>query len=118
MPQATMEESNSQPDLFGTNDLEAPSQKPKWPSLSLTPAEKSLSTASTIQPGQRSPEQPVTPALWPPKRKTAEDNAKDRVGKYAQYFEKDKILPVPDLAEAMEPKTLSLRGTSCCPRRV
>ena len=43
-----------------------------------------------------------------PLQKTAEDYAKDRVGKYAQYFEKDRILPIPELVEAVDPKNLSL----------
>ena len=106
-----MEESNSHPDLFGTNDLEAPSQKRKWPALSKssTQAEKALSTASTIQPGQRITEQTVTPTPWSPPKKTAEDYARDWVGKYAQYFEKDRILPIPELVEAVEPKNPILR---------
>ena len=41
---------------FGTNDLESPYQKPEWPALSSTPTEKTLSMASTIQPGQRTTE--------------------------------------------------------------
>ena len=41
------------------------------------------------------------------KRKTAEDYAEDRVGKYAQYFEKYRILPIPELVKAVELKTLS-----------
>ena len=90
---------------FCTNDLEAPSQKLEW--LALSPAEKTLSTASTIQPSQRTTEQPVKPTPQSQKRKTAEDYAKDRVGKYTQYFEKDRILPIPELVEAVEPKTLS-----------
>ena len=104
-----MEESNSQPDIFGTNDIEVLSQKLECPALSTssTPAEKTLSMASTIQTGQRTTEQTITPAPWSPKRKTAEDYANDRVGKYAQYFEKGRILPIPELVEAVEPKTLS-----------
>ena len=93
-----MEESNSQSDIFGTNNQEAPSQKPRWPSLSPIPSEKTLSTASTIQPGQKNPEQLITPTTWSQNRKTAENYAKCRVGKYAQYFEKDRILPIPDLS--------------------
>ena len=42
-----------------------------------------------------------------PKKKKRKYYAKDSVGKYAHYFEKDKILPIPQLVEAVEPKTLS-----------
>ena len=54
-------------------------------------------------------EQPVLLLLGPPtkKKKTAEDYPKDRVNKYAPYFEKDRILPIPELVDAVEPKTRS-----------
>ena len=104
MPQATMEEPILQPDLFKANDLEAPYQKPEWPILS---TEKTFSTASTIQSSQKTTELTVIPAHLSQKRKTAEDYVKDRVGKYAQCFQKDRILPIPELVEAVKPKTLS-----------
>ena len=84
-----------------------PSCLKKTLSISSTTTEKILSTASTIQPCQRTTEQTVTPAPWSQKRKAVEDNARDRVGEYAQYFEKYWILPIPELVEAVELKTLS-----------
>ena len=101
-----MEESNSQQDLFGINDLESPSQNPEWPALSKsTPAEKTLPTANTIQLGKRTTEQTATPSPWSQKRKIEEDYVKDRMEKYAQYFEKDRILPILELVEVEEPKS-------------
>ena len=82
------------------------SQKPEWLSL---PAEKNLSTTSTIHPGQRNPWTTsnscslITPAKKQKKTKKkkqknpAKDYAKERVGRYAQYFEKDRILQIPDI---------------------
>ena len=102
-----MEEPTSLLDLFENDDLEAPSQRPEWPALSMTPTEKTSSTARTIQPGQRIPETTAIPTPWSQKMKISEDYAKDRVGKYAQYFQKDRILPIPELVKAVEPKTLS-----------
>ena len=50
---------------------------------------------------------PIKIAPWSQKWKTAEDYAKDRMGKYAQYFEKDRILSIPELVQAVGQKNLS-----------
>ena len=80
----------------------SPSQKSEWPALSTssTPAENTLSTDSTIQPGQRTTEQTVTPAPWSQKKKNSRRLCEGP-------FEKDRILPIPELVEAEEPKILS-----------
>ena len=59
--------------------------------------------------GQHYPARPKnhwTPAPWSKKRKTW-DYAKDRVSKYARYFQKDRIMRIPELVEAVRLKTLS-----------
>ena len=61
-----------------------------WPSLPI-PAE----TDSPIQPGQE--EKSPSPAPWKVQIKNPEDHEKDRMGKYAQYFKDNEILPTPRL---------------------
>ena len=68
---------------------------------------KDCSRPALSSPAKRTAKQTVTTASLSQKRKAAEDYVKDRIGKYAQYFEKDRIEPIPELGEAMEPKTLS-----------
>ena len=65
------------------------------------------STASSIPPGQKLPASPAMPVSWSIKKKSAEDHEKDRVGKYAPYFQDNHILPLLELVAAAEPKTLS-----------
>ena len=40
------------------------------------------------------------------------------VGKYAQYFEKYRILPITELVEAVDPKTLSFSISDLSSRRL
>ena len=78
----------------------------------------------SIQPGQRIPNNnknnncPATPVSWTIKGKTAEEHERDRVGKYAPYFQCNTILPIPDLMAAVESKTLSLIVTDLRTRRL
>ena len=60
-----------------------------------------------------------TPVSWSAqtKKKSPEDYAKDRA-KYAQYFKGNKILPIPELVEAVQPKTLSFIVTDLKTRRL
>ena len=97
----------SQQNIF--NDLRpCPSEKPK---------EETLSASSYIQPEQKAPAMPVS---WSAQlqKKTASDYKKDRVEKYAQYFKENEILPIPELVEAVEPKTLSFVVTDLRTRRL
>ena len=50
--------------------------------------------------------------------KTQQDYKKDREEKYAQYFQGNRILPIPELVEAVQPKTLSLIITDIKTRRL
>ena len=82
-----------------------------WPSLPI-PAE----TDSPIQPGQG--EKPPSPAPWKVQIKNPEDHEKDRVGKYAQYFKDNEILPIPEIIEKLEPRILSLVVSDLKTRRL
>ena len=84
-----------------------------WPSL-LLPSESD----SPIQPGHgEKPPSPVkTP--WKVQQKNPEEYEKDRVGKYAQYFKGDEILPIPEILEKLEPRILSLVVTDLKTRRL
>ena len=63
------------------------------------------SSASSIQPGQKAPSLPVSWATQTNK-KSPEDYARDKA-KYAQYFQGNRILPIPELIKKVENKTLS-----------
>ena len=61
--------------------------------------------ASSIQSTQKVP---ATPVSWLSqiKKKSPSGYKKDRVEKYAKYFKNNEILPIPELVEAVEPKTV------------
>ena len=93
-------ESKEQTSLIGSN----------WPSLPV-PAD-SESPDSPIQPGQGSP------APWKVQQRGPDDFERDRVGKYAQYFVGNEILPIPEIVEALEPRILSLVVSDLKTRRL
>ncbi len=97
-------------------DIFLSQEKPEWPSLPGTSAEN-LTPASTIPPAQKVPSIPVS---WSTQanKKTAQDYKKDRVEKYAQYFKGNRILPISELVEAVQPKTLSLIVSDIKTRRL
>ena len=111
-----MEKDNTQKDLFTPkNGLEVlpkksvaePFTPADWTSRPVSQnTEKSSLLASSIPPGKRTPVNNSS-VSWLIKRKTAEQHKKDRVGKYAQYFKDNTILPIPGLVETVETKTLS-----------
>ena len=80
-----------------------------WPSL---PSE----SGSPIPPGQKS--QHEDPSPWKIKQKRPEEYEKDRVGKYANYFKGNEILPIPELVEKLEPRIVSLVVTDQKTRRL
>ena len=51
------------------------------------------------------------------KKRSPGDYAKDRA-KYAQYFQGNKILPIPELVETVQPKTISFIVTDLKTRRL
>ena len=80
-----------------------------WPSL---PSE----SGSLIPPGQKS--QHENPSPWKIKQKRPDEYEKDRVGKYANYFKGNEILPIPELVEKLEPRIVSLVVTDLKTRRL
>ena len=97
-----MGEPNTQQVIFN----ESSPEKPEWPSLPGTSSESST-PASTIPPAQKVPSMPISWSMQVNK-KLAQDYKKDRAEKYAQYFQGNRILPIPESVEAVQPKTLSL----------
>ena len=51
-------------------------------------------------------------------KKSPQDYKNDRAEKYAQYFQRNRILPIPELVEAVQPKSLSLIVTDIRTRRL
>ena len=94
------------------NDLE-PSPKPK----DLSYSSVSSLPASHIPPAQKPP---ATPVSWSSqikkKQKTPSDH--EKVHKYAKYFKDNEILPIPEVVEAVEPKTLFTVFTDLRTRRL
>ena len=105
-----MGEPNTQKDIFSSPE------KPEWPSLPGTSSESST-PASTIPLAQKVPSMPVS---WSTQvnKKTPQDYKKDRTEEYAQYFQGNRILPILELVEAVQPKTLSLIVTDIKTRRL
>ena len=69
-----------------------------WPSLSL-PSE----SGSPIQPEQGSkPASPTSPP-WKIRQRDPEEYEQDRVGKYADYFKDNELLPIPEILQKLEP---------------
>ena len=101
------------------NEKEAPPKQPEatsliganWPSLP-TPSESD----SPIQPAQKEKSPEKTP--WKIEERKPEDHEKNRVGKYAQYFKGNEILPIPEIIEKLEPRILSLVITDLKTRRL
>ena len=89
------------------NDLEPPS-KPEDLSQS--------SSVSSIQPALKVPSMPVSQVAQT-HTKSPEDYAKDRA-KYAQFFQGNRILPIPELIKEVEPKTLSFILTDIKTRKL
>ena len=66
-----------------------------------------LESARSIQPRQKS-KSPTTKSPWKVQQRDPEDYEKDRVGKYAEYFKGNEILPIPEIVQKTEPQILSL----------
>ena len=118
----------SQKDLFG-NDMKAlpkkleetvaglPTSSSEWPSLPGSQVTKE-SPANSIPPGKKPPANSAMPVSWSIKKKSAEDREKDRVEKYALYFQGILILHIPEFGAAVEPKNLSFIITDLRTRRL
>ena len=102
-----MEELNNlQMDIFENR----PSSKPEELSSDLL--------ASTIPPAQKPPATLVSWLSQCANKKSASDYKRDRVNKYAEFFKDGEILPIPELVEPVEPKTLSFVVTDLRTRRL
>ena len=71
-------------------------------SLRLIKNKEAALLISPIQPGQRLTEN-STPASWKVSQESLEEYERDRVGKYAPYFQGNVILPIPEISEALDP---------------
>ena len=80
------------PSLIGSN----------WPSLPIPDDVTEVSQDSPIQPAQQSP------TAWKGQQRGPEEYEKDRVGRFAKYFKGNEILPIPEIAEKITPRVLSL----------
>ena len=80
-----------------------------WPFL---PSE----SGRPIPPGQKI--QLENPSPWKIKQKSLDEYEKDRVGKYANYFKGNEILPIPELLQKLEPRIVSLVVTDLKTRRL
>ena len=98
---------NSQLDIFETR----PSRMPEE-------AFDLSTSASTIPPAQKPKETAVSWSSHCGNKKSPCDYARDRVEKYEQYFKDGEILPIPELVEAVEPKTLSFVVTDIKTKRL
>ena len=72
-----------------------------WPSLPI-PDDSQVSEDSPIQPAQQSP------TAWKGQQRGPEEYEKDRVGRFAKYFKGNEILPIPEIADKITPRVLSL----------
>ena len=75
-----------------------------WPSLPIPgdTTEPETSQGSPIQPAQRSP------TAWKGQQRGPEEHEADRVGRFAKYFKGNEILPIPEIADKIAPRVLSL----------
>ena len=83
---------------------------------------ETTSTSSPIPPGQKlkenSPTPSTTPTYWKVQQKGPEDYERDRMGKYAQYFQGNVILHILKIFKALENRILSLVVTNLKTRRL
>ena len=84
-----------------------------WPSLPLPSESESL-----IQPRQRSKSPSPIKSPWKVQQRNPEDYERDRVGKYAEYFKGNEILPIPEIVQKLEPRILTLVVTDIKTRRL
>ena len=76
------------------------------------------SSANTIPPAQKQKETTVSWSSHCVNKKFPSVYARDKVEKYEQYFKDGEILTIPELVEAVEPKTLSFVVTDIKTKRL
>ena len=110
MAEAPTSPGSSSPDIF--KDTSPPSKpEERWPALS-----QPSSSASSIQPAQKVPS---LPASWTTKitQKSPMDYNAIRK-KYEKYFQGNRILPIPELVQEVEPKIISYVVTDLKTKRL
>ena len=73
---------------------------------------------SPIQPGQKSNNLSPTKTMWKVQQRGLDGYERDRLGKYAEYFKGNEILPIPKIVQKLEPRILSLIVTDIKTRRL
>ena len=75
-----------------------------WPSLPIPgdTIDAETSQDSPIQPAQKSP------TAWKGQQRGPEEHEANRVGRFAKYFKGNEILPIPEIADKIAPRVLSL----------
>ena len=97
------------PDIFKD---QSPPSKPeeRWPALS-----QPSSSASSIQPAQKVPS---LPASWTQKIKPSPKDFSKLREKYEKYFQGNRILPIPELVQEVQPKIISFVVTDLKTKRL
>ena len=99
-PRETRERSTFPASLFGVI----------WPSLPGSSVKESPTADSlSIEPEQRpkTMNSAETQTRWRPKGESPEDYERDRVNKYAQYFQSNTIFPIPEVTKQQEMRKVS-----------
>ena len=100
---------SSSPDIF--KDTSPPSKpEERWPALS-----QPSSSASSIQPAQKVPS---LPASWTTKIKPSPKDYSKLREKYEKYFQGNRILPIPELVQEVQPKIISFVVTDLKTKRL
>ena len=109
MAEAPTSPVSSSPDIFKD---QSPPSKPeeRWPALS-----QPSSSASSIQPAQKVHS---LPASWTTKIKPSRKNYTKIREKYEKYFQENRILPIPELVQEVQPKIISYIVTDLKTKRL
>ena len=109
MAEAPTSPVSSSPDIFKD---QSPPSKPeeRWPALS-----QPSSSASSIQPAQKVPS---LPASWTTKIKPSPKDYTKIREKYEKYFQGNRILPIPELVQEVQPKIISFVVTDLKTKRL
>ena len=75
-------------------------------------------SSSPILPGQKVGSPTAPGSSWKIQQRDPEDYEKDRVGKYAEFFVGNKILPIPEIVKKVEPWIIALVVTDLKTRLV
>ena len=109
MAEAPHSPGSSSPDIF--KNISPPSKpEERWPALS-----QPSSSASSIQPAQKVPS---LPASWTTKIKPSPKDYSKIRQKHEKYFQGNRILPIPELVQEVQPKIISYVVTDLKTKRL